>query len=284
MSCPSFAHVQPSRARSYEDWLSDFTWDICGDLAYNWIGLFEPDMNYSGPTPVWWPVGVTLTHPRRMLKQDKVILLRHLLHGKLLEHCTRVSLEIEARNIHRLQSSPVHQKTLAKILDAFQDQQTGRNMPMHWNFESPDKATSIRQIVEVNPNPPEYLADLTSDFCVEWQSFSPQGEPLHATAITRCALREGSLLSLEGRTLQQCSVAQEIRTDPRMGNLKLVVAYNPPQPGQFVSTLSYMAFSIRIAVSLSHGRIVTTNARGWEDISGLIAELEAQYLATRSFA
>ncbi|KAJ5472094.1 hypothetical protein N7539_008663 [Penicillium diatomitis] len=220
MSCPSFQHNQPSRAESYEDWLSDFTYDICGDLAYSWIGLFEPELNYSGPRPAWWPGGVKLMNPRRLLKK-------------------------------------VYQKTLAKILDAFQDQQTGRNVPLDKTFESREKgkslrshykalknmlqpsiififivfgmahsrpissATTIRQIVEVTPSSLEDLADLTSDFCVEWLSFSPQGEPL--------------------------------------------------------------AFSIRIAVSQSHSRIVTTIARGWEDIPGIIAEIEAQYLSTMSF-
>ena len=133
----------------------------------------------------------------------------------LLEHCTRVSLEIEARNIYRLRSSPVHQKTLAKILDAFQYEQTCRNVRQHRTFESSEggkslfrpfyeafknvpqssvtsiliiflmaysrpilPATSIRQIVDVNPSSHGVLADLTYDFCLEWRSFSPQGEPL----------------------------------------------------------------------------------------------------------
>lgn len=39
-------------------------------------------------------------------------------------------------------------------------------------------ATSILQIVDINSSSPGVYADLTSDFCVEWLSFSPQGEPL----------------------------------------------------------------------------------------------------------
>lgn len=74
MSSPSFQHNQPSPARSYEDWLSDFTYDICGDLAYIWIGLFEPELKYSGPRPEWWPEDVNLMNPRRMLKRGTMII------------------------------------------------------------------------------------------------------------------------------------------------------------------------------------------------------------------
>lgn len=133
----------------------------------------------------------------------------------LFGHCTRTSLEIEARNIYRLRSSPVHQNTLSKILDAFQYEQACRNVRQHRTFESRGRgknlfrphyeavrnvpessiisilivflmaysrpilpATSIRQIMDVNPSSPGVLADLTYDFCLEWKSFSPQGEPL----------------------------------------------------------------------------------------------------------
>lgn len=73
MSCPSFQHNQPSRAGSYEDWLSDFTYEICGDLAYSWIGLFEPEVKFSGVKPGWWPEGVTWMNPRSMLKNGMLI-------------------------------------------------------------------------------------------------------------------------------------------------------------------------------------------------------------------
>lgn len=78
------------------------------------------------------------------LDEDKVPLLNHLLREKLLEHCTRVSLEIEARNINCLQNSPVYQKTFDKILDAFRDQQTGRNVPLDKTFESRERAKCLR--------------------------------------------------------------------------------------------------------------------------------------------
>jgi hypothetical protein len=53
--------------------------------------------------------------------------------------------------------------------------------------------------------------------------------------MTRCALQEGSLISLEGPTLLQCSVAQEIQRDARMGNLKLLVAYGYVFRGLYAS-------------------------------------------------
>lgn len=141
--------------------------------------------------------------------------------------------------------------------------------------------------------------------------------PRHAIAMTRCAFREGSLISLEGPTLLQCSVAQEIQKDARMGNLKLlvlnryvfrgfyashnwrIILWKPAATRPisiyshvfvgFLSTLyfeldwAHRAFSIRVAVSLPNGRIDTAIARGWEDISERIAEIETQDLATRSF-
>lgn len=57
---------------SYKDWLNKFTSEICGDLAYSWIGLFAPELNYSGVKPAWWPEGVTWKNPRHMLKEGKI--------------------------------------------------------------------------------------------------------------------------------------------------------------------------------------------------------------------
>lgn len=61
----------PLPDKFYKARLNDFTRDICGDLADRWIGLFEPQLNYYGETPVWWPEGITLMSPRRMLKDGK---------------------------------------------------------------------------------------------------------------------------------------------------------------------------------------------------------------------
>lgn len=128
--------------------------------------------------------------------------------------------------------------------------------------------------------------------------------------MTRCELRGGSLNSIEGPTLQQPSVAEEIRMDARMGVLKLVavhkyvfrsfhvhhnwrtILWKPSgnQPTYAYSLLyvgisssfdfeldwAHRAFSIRIAVSLN-GRIEKAIARGWEDIPGIIAEIESQH-------
>lgn len=147
--------------------------------------------------------------------EDKVTLLCCVLRGKLLEQCKAIDLEIEARNISRLPSSSGYQRTLTNILDAFQYEQTRRNEPQHRIFESRERgknysgpfvkplrtyhslspisilivlliaysnpilpATPITQIVDVNSSSPGVYADLTSDFWVEWQSFSSQGGPL----------------------------------------------------------------------------------------------------------
>ena len=94
MSCKVFSHMEPhhdgssqsqrnfdrmtvtqtiqsngSLAKSYKDWLSNFTSDICGNLACSWIGLFEPELNYSGVRPVWWPQGIPWMNRRHKLKK-----------------------------------------------------------------------------------------------------------------------------------------------------------------------------------------------------------------------
>lgn len=131
--------------------------------------------------------------------------------------------------------------------------------------------------------------------------------------MTRCEIRRGSLISIEGPTLQQPSVAQEIRRDSRMGILKLVVVHGyvfrsfhrphnwrrilrKPSTTKPICAYSHLyvgllssldfgphwvhrAYSIRIAASLD-GRIETVNARGWEGIPGTIAEIETQHLTT----
>jgi hypothetical protein len=51
--------------------LNNFTSDILGDLADRWIGLFEPQLDYFGSNPVWWPDNITLMSPRRMVKRGK---------------------------------------------------------------------------------------------------------------------------------------------------------------------------------------------------------------------
>lgn len=32
----------------YEEWLSTFPYDVCWDMLEGWIGIFDPEINYSG--------------------------------------------------------------------------------------------------------------------------------------------------------------------------------------------------------------------------------------------
>jgi hypothetical protein len=40
------------------------------------------------------------------------------------------------------------------------------------------KATLVRQIIIVNPDFPGFMVDLSCDFFIQWQTYSPQGQPL----------------------------------------------------------------------------------------------------------
>jgi hypothetical protein len=55
----------------YRSRLNDFTSDILGCLADRWIRLFEPQPDYHGINPVWWPETITWMSPRRMVKHGK---------------------------------------------------------------------------------------------------------------------------------------------------------------------------------------------------------------------
>lgn len=74
MTVPQPIPNDGSLAKSYNDWLSNFTSDICGNLACSWIRLFEPELNYSGVRPVWWPQGIPWMNPRHMLKKGMIII------------------------------------------------------------------------------------------------------------------------------------------------------------------------------------------------------------------
>jgi hypothetical protein len=56
----------------YEKRLSLLPYDICGDVLEGWIGIIEPEINYSGTEiPTWWPEAITFMRPRVMLKRGK---------------------------------------------------------------------------------------------------------------------------------------------------------------------------------------------------------------------
>jgi hypothetical protein len=56
----------------YRVQLNNFTSDILGTLADRLIELLEPQLDYQGMNPLWWPADITFTRPGRMLKHGRV--------------------------------------------------------------------------------------------------------------------------------------------------------------------------------------------------------------------
>lgn len=90
--------------------LNDFTNDILGDLADGWIRLFEPQPDYQGENPIWWPENITLMKPHRMLK-----------HGK------RAAALLLSKLTHRRQSHASPTATLREVRGIFQGHLKGRD-------------------------------------------------------------------------------------------------------------------------------------------------------------
>lgn len=142
------------------------------------------------------------------------MLLQQLLCGKLAEY-SKETLEAELENIPRLHDSSAYWNNLTNILDIFHNRQTHLNGTLHGTLQACEfgkellqplyavlegilshspilsllpcssndsrlvpPATSIREIANLEQSFPTILADLTSDFCVEWLSYSSQGVPL----------------------------------------------------------------------------------------------------------
>ena len=73
MAVPQPVPNSDSPARSYEVWLNNFSSDICGNLAYYWIKLFDQGLDYSDVRPVWWLQDIPWKYPRVMLKKCMLI-------------------------------------------------------------------------------------------------------------------------------------------------------------------------------------------------------------------
>ncbi|KAJ6089214.1 hypothetical protein N7499_004061 [Penicillium canescens] len=134
-------------------------------------------------------------------------------------------------------------------------------------------ATSVKKIINITPLSSEHWADVSYDFSISWQAYSPQGTPLGTVNVTRVALcgerlipRDGSLPTL----LQDPCVSHNVLRDARIGVLKLVVACGilPENP---MSIFRYI-----VAISLPSGLPMTIVAGGWDLIPKYIAESEAQ--------
>lgn len=63
--------ANPAPDELYRVRLNNFTSDILGAIADRLIGFLEPQLDYQGVIPVWWPANITFMGPRRMLKHGK---------------------------------------------------------------------------------------------------------------------------------------------------------------------------------------------------------------------
>ena len=113
------------------------------------------------------------------------MLLQELLCWKLMDYSTNV-LEAAVQSVPRLHNSNSYRNNLTKILDVFHDGQTSLEGTSKRTPESCSShgsclvrpAILIRKPADLEQSVPAPLADLTSNFCVEWLSFSVQGVPL----------------------------------------------------------------------------------------------------------
>ncbi|KAJ5642507.1 White collar 1 protein [Penicillium lividum] len=138
------------------------------------------------------------------------------------------------------------------------------------------QVSSVRQIISLASPSSLHWTDFTCDFSIDWQPYSQTGEPLSPITNTLVALQKGRLTSRSDplpAILLDPSVAQNIQHHGCLGVLRLVVGQQSTLPTRQLC-LSYIPFSLRVAITLPDGLPRTTAAHGWHDIPAKIAAIE----------
>ncbi|KAJ5544081.1 MADB protein [Penicillium frequentans] len=166
------------------------------------------------------------------------------------------------------------------------DYESAKSAPRHEAISAVDFAgysstsdvqvSLVRQIIPLGSPSSLHWTDFTCDFSIDWQFYSQAGEPLSPITNTLAALQKGRLTSRSDplpAILLDPSVGQNIKHNGCLGSLRLVVGHQSPLPTRPLC-LSYVAFSLRNAITLPDGVPKTTAAHGWHNIPAKIAEIE----------
>ncbi|CAI7615192.1 unnamed protein product [Penicillium pancosmium] len=298
-------HLEDTSFSSLITLLHKFPYYSCDIVVESCIQMLGSDWHWKDEQPKWWPPGVRYMGTKKLRKSEKIELIRALLCGQLLNIATvqEFGQIMEHATIHI--ESTERPLIISRILEGFRTlkatQRQGNDASdshlvnetqeiSDLNLSSCDEfqgflqpspiTPPVLQIWAINPSYPEFLVDLNQAICIEWQSYSGRGDPLTPATLTWVEFQGGGLNPLDHLLpplLQNSTIVQNIQDTGRLGVLNLVIVHEKV-PGHFVMERSYMAFSIRIAVSQPGMPHIDVPAHGWEYVSSTVAQFEASCL------